>query len=179
MTDRPRGILSPADRAYLRGEADHGSEQAEYDARYRIRERVHHAMLDFALLFERLADADRRQVFAPDDAERDAFTEGVVNAVAFCYLGLADFDGSREALFEEGIRRAVQREHGGDGVCTVRIGVDRPTPARLRRIVEAVEAGAYHELDESDLRALACFLHRGERAPEDVLDRLKAALEET
>lgn len=176
--NRPRGILSPADRAYLRGEADLQSEQSEYDARYRIRERIRHALLDFDLLFEHLSDGDREQVFDPAPDERETFTEGVLSAIAFLYLGTGGYDPSRENLFGEGIRRAIQREQGNAEFCSVRIDVDRPDRERLQRIVDAVERGAFHELDEADLRAMACFLHRRERAPTDVLDRLKRSLEE-
>jgi DNA-3-methyladenine glycosylase II len=37
---RDRGVLSPADRAYLRGETELGSAQSERNARARIRDRV-------------------------------------------------------------------------------------------------------------------------------------------
>lgn len=176
---RPRGILSPADRAYLTGEADLASDQSEYDARYRIRERIRHALLDFGLLFEHLAEQDCRQVFAPDADERDTFTEGLVSAIAFLYLGTAEYDPPRENLFAEGIRRAAEREHEDESAfCSVRIDVERPTRAQLERIIRCVEAGAYHELGESELRSLACFMHRRDQGRSDVLERLKTALDE-
>lgn len=176
---RPRGVLSPADRAYLTGEADLASDQSEYDARYRIRERIRHALLDFELLFEHLTAQDRKQVFSPDPDEHEAFTEGFVSAVGFLYLGAGDYSPPRENLFAEGIRRAVEREHGDDGgFCSVRIDVEWPTRDRLEHIIECVEAGAYHELGEAELRTLACFLHRRDRDDSDLLDRLKTAIDE-
>jgi hypothetical protein len=176
---RPRGILSPADRAYLTGEADLASDQSVYDARYRIRERIRHALLDFALLFDHLSEADREQVFRPDDETRDAFTESLVSAVGFLYLGTATYDPPRENLFAEGIRRAAEREHGGEtAFCSVRIDVEQPTRTQLERVIRCVETGAYHELGEDELRALACLLHRRDRGESDVIQRLKAALDE-
>ena len=176
---RPRGILSPADRAYLAGEADLGSDQSVYDTRYRIRERVRHALLDFRLLFDHLAARDRQQVFAPDPDERDAFTEGLVSAVAFLYLGTTAYDPPRENLFAEGIRRAAEREHDGENAfCSVRIDVDQPSRADLEHVLRCVETGAYLELGEAELRALACLLHRRDRGESDVLARLKDALDE-
>lgn len=181
MTDsRPRGILSPADRAYLTGEADLKSDQSAYDARYRIRERIRHALLDFELLFEHLAEQDRNQVFTPDSAQRDAFTEGVVSAIAFLYLGTDAYDPPRKNLFAEGIRRAVAREHDEEtAFCSVRIDVERPTRAQLEHIIDCVESGTYHELGENELRALACFMHRRENSDSAVLQQLRAALDGT
>jgi hypothetical protein len=176
---RPRGILSPADRAYLRGEADLASDQSEYDTRYRIRERVRHALLDFELLFGRLAAQDRQQVFAPAAEEREPFTEALVSAVAFLYLGTGEYDPPRKNLFAEGIRRAAERECGDESAfCSVRIDVERPTRPQLERILHRVETGAYHELGEDELRALACLLHRKEREETDLLRELKAALDD-
>lgn len=180
MSDsRPRGILSPADRAYLTGEADLKSDQSAYDARYRIRERVRHALLDFELLFEHLAEQDRTQVFSPDADERDALTDGIVSAIAFLYLGTAEYHLPRKNLFAEGIRRAVEREHDeGDAFCSVRIDVDHPTQSQLEHILSCVEAGTYHELGENELRALACLMHRQERGDSELLERLRTALNE-
>lgn len=176
---RPRGVLSPADRAYLTGEADLTSDQSEYDARYRIRERLGHSLLDFRLLFDHLSEADRRQVFAPAADEREAFTEGLVSAVAFLYLGTGSYSPPRDNLFAEGIRRALEREHEDESAfCSVRIDVERPSRAQLEHVLRCVERGAYHELGESELRALACFLHRRDRGQSDVLQRLRAAIDE-
>ena len=177
---RPRGILSPADRAYLTGEADLASDQSVYDARYRIRERIRHALLDFTLLFDHLADADRTQVFQPEDHGREAFTEGLVSAVAFLYLGTAVYEPPRENLFAEGIRRAAEREHGEESAfCSVRIDVEQPTRVQLERVIRCVETGAYHELGENELRALACLLHREERGESALLGELRTALDES
>lgn len=175
---RPRGILSPADRAFLVGEAEFASEQSAYDARYRIRERLRHALLDFELLFDRLSDEDRRQVFAPPDDQCEAFTRGLVSAVAFLYLGTAGYDPPRENIFAEGIRRAADREAGGENAfCSVRIDVERPTRDDLEHIIECVERGAHHELGEQELRVLACFMHRHDQSESEVIGRLRDALE--
>lgn len=60
--DRNRGILSPEDRAYLRGEKNFESESGERQARRRIRERVRNALGDFGLLFHYMEHRDRQQV---------------------------------------------------------------------------------------------------------------------
>lgn len=60
--DRPRGILSPEDRAFLRGEAEFEHEASARNARKRIRERVRHGLADFGLLFEHMERRDRLRV---------------------------------------------------------------------------------------------------------------------
>lgn len=172
-SDRPRGILSPADRKFLLGEADLESEQSRYDARYRIRRRVRNALLDFTLLLEHLEARDRDQVFDPPADRREAVTDGVVDALAFLYLGMAAYDVPRREFFREAIRRA-ERRRGEDGsLVTVRFDVQHPSRDRLEWILRRVEAGAFHELAESDLRALACLLHEtGHRSPRALLEEL-------
>ena len=161
--ERPRGILSPADRRFLRGEAALESEQSVYDTRYRIRQRVRDALLDFPLLFGALAERDREQVF-----DGQAVADAVVDAVAFLYLGAGGCESSREALFTEGIRRAERRRTGGRA--TVRLDVETADRERLERIVETVEAGRPHELSDAELRAFA-HLCGGDcdRAPREAL----------
>jgi len=164
--ERPRGILSPADRRFLRGEADLQSEQSAYDARYRIRQRLRNALLDFSLLFEHLDDRDREQVF---DVDGDSdLTTAVVDAVAFLSLGTADFEPSQEMLFTEGLQRAERRRTGGRP--TAHVEVDAADRDRLEEIVETIESGRLHELSESELRAFAHLCGDNcERAPRDAL----------
>lgn len=61
-TDRPRGILTDADRRYLLGETDYASEQSERDTRYRIRERVFNSLRDLDLVLRELEGRDLEQV---------------------------------------------------------------------------------------------------------------------
>jgi hypothetical protein len=153
--DRPRGILSPADRRFLLGEADLESEQSVYDTRYRIRQRVRHAMLDFSLLFEALSASDRRQVFDPPADERPAFTDAVVDALAFFYLGTEGYEPRRERLLAESVRRAERRRGGDECIVSASVSVERSDRERLQRILDHVEDGALHELSEEDLRVFA------------------------
>jgi hypothetical protein len=163
VDERPRGILSPADRRFLRDEADLASEQSVYDTRYRIRQRLRDALLDFPLLFAELDERDREQVF---DGEEMA--DAVVDAVAFLYLGAGACDAPTEALFTEGIRRGERQRTGGQP--TVALDVETGDRERLEQIVETVEAGRPHELSDAELRAFA-HLCGGDcdRAPREAL----------
>lgn len=161
--ERPRGILSPADRRFLRGEADLRSDQSAYDARYRIRQRLRDALLDFSLLFESLDDRDRTQVFEDED-----LAGAIVDAVAFLYQGAGEGDRPREVLFTEGLQRAERRRTGGQP--TAHVEVATVDGDELERIVESVEAGRFHELSESELRAFAHLCGEDcERAPREAL----------
>ncbi|MFB6307740.1 MAG: hypothetical protein ABEH35_00270 [Haloarculaceae archaeon] len=151
--ERPRGILSPADRAFLRGEADLDSEQSVYDARYRIRQRVQHALLDFTLLFERLDERDIGQVFDPGN-EHERFTDALVDAFAFLAFGTAEYDPPRETLLSEGVRRAERRRRR-DPVVTAEVSVQHADEDRLERVLECIESGQLHELTDAELRAFA------------------------
>ncbi len=105
--ERDRGILTVADRAYLRGEAELGSVQAERNARARIRDRLHDGLLDFELLLEHLSERDRELVFGDRlDAEgTDAF-DAFVSAVAFLYTGIDETAVDFETVLSEGINLA-------------------------------------------------------------------------
>jgi hypothetical protein len=157
-TSRDRGVLTPADREFLRGEATLESDQSTYDARYRIRRRVRNAVLDFALLFERMEHRDRERVFADDDLD-----DALVGAIALLYLGVGDGDRSRRATFVEAVHRA-ERQCGATAVSAT-FDVERTT-ASVDGTVEKIAAGAYRDLTEEELRAFAH--HCGEREDLDV-----------
>ena len=57
-TERSRGILTPADRRYLKGETDYSSNQSERDARYRIRERFYNGILDLEIALRGMENRD-------------------------------------------------------------------------------------------------------------------------
>jgi hypothetical protein len=86
--DRPRGILSEADREFLQGEKEL-SESAERNARQRIRQRVTAGLADFELLWMCLSDRDLELIFHPEeDDERHGIRSWSHHAIAFIRLGL-------------------------------------------------------------------------------------------
>lgn len=104
-SERQRGILTPADRSYLRGDAEFGSVQAERNARARIRNRLYHALLDCESILEHLESRDLDLVFEKRLGERggaDAF-EALVSAVALLYRGIARTELRFETVLREGI----------------------------------------------------------------------------
>lgn len=130
---RDRGMLSPADRRYLRGESDLASVQSERNTRARIRQRVYDALLDFEVLVEHLDDHDRTLLFGGqvDEGGTEAF-DALVSAVAFVYAGVGDTDLAFETVLREGINLAEARD---ERAATVALDV------------------TYHALDAETLRA--------------------------
>ncbi|WP_135823208.1 hypothetical protein [Halostella litorea] len=67
LVDRPRGGLTQADREYLVGEMDMSEyddpENVDYQRRFRIRERIKNAILDFHLVANGLPHGDVEQIF--------------------------------------------------------------------------------------------------------------------
>ncbi|WP_323191761.1 hypothetical protein [Halostella sp. PRR32] len=105
---RDRGILSQADRAYLRGEADLATVQSERNTRARIRDRIYDAVLDFELVVGELTDHDRKLIFEKRLAETEgteAF-DALVSAVAFLYQATGDTELDFETVLKEGINVA-------------------------------------------------------------------------
>lgn len=140
IEDRPRGILSPADREYLKHPEEY-SDQAAYERRQAIVTRVHEAFHDFPLLVSRLEEERRREAFGDRDLENKDHTINVLSsAFAFLYLGITDTVGPEELakdafedLIGDGVRNAyLQRGVSVDDV-TVTIEVDTgPTIEELK-----------------------------------------------
>lgn len=167
--DRPRGILTPADRRFLRGDVTLGSEQSRYDARYRIRQRTRDALFDFPLLFDELADRDREQIF---DGRTAGLTDALADAIGFVYLGAASTDADSQRIVAEGVRRAERRLRGSDcPALDVELSVDAADEERVEEIAACIGDGAVHELSERDLRTLANLLAEQEDLSlADILD---------
>ncbi|GAB7014238.1 hypothetical protein [Halolamina salina] len=146
-TGRDRGILSEADRAYLRGEAEFSSVQSERNARARIRDRLFEAVRDFELLVEQLDERDRELVFEKrfgSMAGTEAF-DALVSALALLYRGIDD----TELEFEELLNEAVNVAEAGEGrAATVDLDVtyERLSPESLLHKLESGEELSLTEL---------------------------------
>lgn len=121
-SDDERGILSPADREYLRGEREFSGDQAERNARARIRKRVFAATFDLELLVDALSDRDRELVFGKrfDEIDGVAAFDALVAAVAFYYRASDDAGLRFEDVLTEAINVA---EAGQERAATVDLDV--------------------------------------------------------
>ncbi|MFC7176165.1 hypothetical protein [Halosegnis marinus] len=163
MTDdeRDRGVLSPADRAYLRGETDLASVQSERNTRARIRDRVYDGVRDFELLVEHLDARDRALAFESRGDGTETF-DGLVAAVAFLYAVADDAGVDFSTLVAEGVNVA---EAANDRAASVDLDVTYHglTAAGL---LDRLERGERLSLTE------LAFLHRSPDVRDDELARL-------
>ncbi|MEE6209583.1 hypothetical protein U3A55_05380 [Salarchaeum sp. III] len=162
-SERPRGLLSSADRAYLRGDGELGSTQAERNARGRIRDRVEHALLDFEVLLEGLSERDRELVFEKRLGERDGTEvfDALVSATAFLYAGVEDTDLAFDTVLSEGINLAEAEN-------------DRAASVAFERTYHALDAETLlRELDAGNSLSLTelAFLHASDDVSREELTR--------
>lgn len=178
--DRPRGVLTAADREYLLGERTYDREQTERNVRARIRDRIEAGVYDFETLVEGLDEHDRRLVFEDrfgSEGGAAAF-DALVSAVAFLYLAVGDTELAFETVLAEGINVAEATE---DRVATVDLSVTRAerTPDALRRKLELgedltlTEIAALQESDAVSESELARYLG-ADRATDVEDDRIQS-----
>ncbi|MFW5938935.1 MAG: hypothetical protein ACOCSD_01715 [Halolamina sp.] len=161
--ERERGILSEADRAYLRGETDFSSVQSERNARARIRDRLYEGVRDFELLVEGLEERDRELVFEKrfGNTAGPAAFDALVSAVAVLYRGIGDTGLAFEAVLKEAINVA---EAGEGRAATVDLDVtyERLSPESLLH-----KLGQGEELSLTEL----AYLHQHDDVSRDRLAR--------
>ncbi|MCU4926356.1 hypothetical protein OB905_10220 [Halobacteria archaeon AArc-dxtr1] len=160
--DRERGVLSPADRAYLLGEREMSHDQSARNAEARIRRRIRAAVLDFDLLLHTLPEKDRKQVFEATLTD-DAVLDGLRATVAFVYLGLARYGVDFEDVLEPGVASAEEYLAATTRDATVSVDVDFD----VSRTVESTLAGTTTRLREGEPitpRELFSVIMRGETA---------------
>ncbi|OIB58041.1 hypothetical protein [Natrialba sp. SSL1] len=169
--ERDRGVLTPDDRKFLKGEKEYQSEQSERDARYRIRSRIKDAILDFSILLHHLDRNDREQVFSTyegisglsnnsDELSGEAFREfvestmfqnGISDAISFFILGIEDTNEPVDSMLETGIEGAEEEKGYLVDEVTVEISVKRKKP-ELEVLLEKFESG--EPLTEDELEAV-------------------------
>jgi len=197
--DRQRGILTPADRRFLRGKKELSSEQSRRDARYRIRQRLKNAFLDFSILFSNLDRRDRGQIFEPVEEFQNGLDEslngaidrnrlseimedvmvsrGISDCMAFIRLGIGDANQSFETMLETAVSEAEEeRGYVVDNV-EVEITVKRGK-ADIKDIYERFENG--EPLTESEMSTLlrSDEFELNQESLEDFLERLSETVSE-
>lgn len=143
-TDRERGMLSDADRAYLLGEATMTHEQSKRNAEARIRRRVRNAILDFDLLLHTLSTKDRRQLFE-DVHDETEFLDALRAMVAFTYLGTREQGLAFDEVLVPAVRSSEEayaaKRHGSNVSVEVAFDVETTVEATLDGLADRIEAG--------------------------------------
>lgn len=149
-TDRPRGILSKADRRLLTGESEiEPKSQQERNARARIRERIGAGLRDFEFLADPnyLEERDLDRVLEPGGSTNDSdvrgdkgqsmsiqtedphidpeITDALVEMVAFAFRVNPEATYI-ERVFEAGLRRGLDRFRSDAELSDVQITIEEP-----------------------------------------------------
>ncbi|GAB3019957.1 hypothetical protein [Natronobiforma cellulositropha] len=137
-TDRDRGILSPADRAYLLGEVEMSHAQSKRNAEARIRRRITDGFLDFNLFTHLLEHKDRDLIFerARDDGE---FRRALVAALAFTYIGLKEQGVDFERVLVPAVQSAEEAYAVEQSATNVSVDVTFEVETTVNTTLEALE----------------------------------------
>lgn len=164
--ERKRGILSPADRRYLRS-PDEYSRQATFERQNAIRQRVKDSLLDLTVLLESLPNHEFRKITGGQfgalsedqvaellDSEGETeMVEALQNGIALLYLAAAERPENHYDIVEEGVRRGETRRGPDKRTVEVTLDVDA---SRMDYVAtqaqEKIERGI--DLTDADVRAL-------------------------
>ncbi|MCU4751090.1 hypothetical protein OB919_03690 [Halobacteria archaeon AArc-curdl1] len=137
--DRQRGMLTPADRAFLLGEREMSHDQSRRNAEARIRQRVTDTVLDFDLLLHTLSDKDRAQVF--DDVHTDdAFLDALKAMIAFTYIGTKEQGFAFEDLLVPAVRASEEAMAAKQAGTNVSVEVTFDVETTVEDTLEGVAA---------------------------------------
>ena len=143
-TDRPRGILSPADREFLLGETEMEHDQSARNARARIRNRVTNGILDFVLLVHALEKTDRRQIFETA-VDEGPFVDGLMAQLSFAYMGCKESGVEFAEVLEPAIRKSEEvyaaEVLGTTSNVDVSLDIDVEYGTELDDVTAAIRAG--------------------------------------
>ncbi len=177
-SDRPRGILTPSDRDFLLGRKTDYTDHSKKQKRNRIRRRVRNAVLDFSILFEYLEERDRQTVFDPDDEDRDAYTQGITDMLAFLHLGTMGYYTPFKDMLSEGVGKAEQQLAGSNyRMVNVEFNVEPVGQIDVDEVINKLENEEFAQLTDEELRAFVRLLTMSEgfspdAARENIQDRV-------
>lgn len=154
--NRDRGILTSADRSFLNGEAELRNEQSRRDARYRIRNRLSNAILDFQILLNSLDEKDSESVFenllSQNGEEIElAPNHELIQAITFLYEGIEGQGFDFEEVLELAIVRSETRQGRIVQDIEIQINVDSETPDP-NELLERLRSG--EDLSDAELDIL-------------------------
>ncbi|WP_435320699.1 hypothetical protein [Haloarchaeobius sp. TZWSO28] len=178
--DRGRGILTPSDREFLLGRKTDYTDHSKKQKRNRIRRRLRNAILDFTILFECLEERDRETVFNPDAEDREAYTRGITDMLAFLHLGTMGYYTPFKDMLAEGVNKAEQELAGSDyRMVTVDFNVEPVGQIDVDAVIDKLENGDYEQVSDEELQAFVRLLAESEDfSPSDLRSDMKAQMSE-
>ena len=175
---RPRGILSPTDREFLLGTGDF-SRQSAYNRRREIIDRTTNAILDLRILATHLEDRmiegiasnlsqhQNEQQDNPGTSRK--FNRSLVAAIVLFYRL---YDGSVrlfEALFEHGMRAAIEDDRGGEWSVNVDITTEKVEQFDIEHVIQRLKAGDVSGLTKYEKRVVMDILVQNDLLDLDAL----------
>lgn len=187
-------MLTPAQRKYLVGETEYESQQAEDNARYKIRSRVRESIFDFIILAEEMEPRDREQLLKDvrppsvrddddlldEEAYREDESGALVHALGFLFRVAEDVGYDLELVVERALVAMEGYDPGNPfDVRAVDVSIDRSLGHDVDRTFERIEAGK--ALATEDLLGikrlvvsdLSEFVRRTTSADVDVVGKLE------
>lgn len=121
MSDRPRPrrILTPTDREFLRAVPSYyegeNARQSRYQRRRDIRERIVGSILDFEEICSSLSETERQKIFTEPETHgantADEFRTALESLLQWIYLGCKETEFSFEALLRTAVRNGEEEFH--------------------------------------------------------------------
>lgn len=137
LTDVSRGGLTAEDRAFLRGK-EYSSDEARYNARRRVRNRIHDTILDLAFLMNRFEENTELVWEALDDDEYPELETAIGGAIALMFCGITE---------PRDLHQANVRPTAAVSGHRLQNGKDNHTSVPFLRALETAFDRAYPEYD--------------------------------
>lgn len=155
--DRPRGILSPADRKYLRSDKSGYTRQAQHKRNEAIRQRVQNAILDMSVLHDHWPAEEREAVFGTTAASGE-FGEGLAALLGLVYAE-TNPNGRFKSLLSRGINDIERQRAAWEGYrVQVAFDVTPVTSMELGPLVDKVSRRGLAKLSDEEVLALFVLL---------------------
>lgn len=168
--DRPRGILSKADREYLCGQKEYAHAQSESNRKQDIRNRVQNSLRDFRILSQLLDQSEIENIV--EELGTEETYDSIVHLIAFSYL-CSDQDRPRiEGLIQRGVRLGAnidQSDRSAGKATDVDVTINIEYEPDIDVLYEMVQSRDTSRLTASDIGAL---VRAGKLDSED-LERLE------
>lgn len=154
--DRPRGILSKADRKFLFGQKTYEHPQSEANRKQDIRERTVNALKDFWLLSYLLDDDEFEKIFK-EEMEAKELQETLSSAISFIFLGLDGDLHKLEQVVNGGVYVGANRSKLGNfsgEVIDVNTSISVERRPDRTEIIEKYEEGDFSDLTPAQIGIL-------------------------
>lgn len=148
VDNRDRGVLSPADRAYLQSDPESYSRQAQHAREAAIRTRLRNGIKDFTLILEHHDKFDVASVVEGDPEERAEIRRGLIAMVAFLYGVARDFRPPSKQLIEMGVETGSKKWF--DQPVEAELDIDPQEVVNIPQVCEVVESGDLDTLTDRE-----------------------------